>query len=286
MEIRLAPLTEIATTWQSSPLVLDLRPGQVHIWKANLDEIKDPCDCLSRDEEQRAARLQSPEKSARFRKARCTLRRLLAAYSSQSPQDIRLVYSTAGKPRLQPLGGRPALEFNLSHSANLMLAAFTLAAPVGIDLEMVRLISARESILRQYFSLKDQATYSALLPTQQNSAFLRAWTCREACGKADGAGFAFGSAMDFLTFQPGDPSEAESFEFSKFGEFFLLPFSPQAGYFAAAAVKSKAQPRAFFFELSHEDNLIDFSSSQGLKMQTMHPFSGYIKESTPDMSWK
>jgi 4'-phosphopantetheinyl transferase EntD len=131
---------------------LDLPPEQVHVWKANLDEFRDSYDCLSKDEELRAARLKSPEKSARFRAARAVLRVLLAAYTHQSPQDIRFIYGARGKPCLQSEPGAPVLEFNLSHCGNLLLAAFSAQAPVGIDLELIQPMEQRSSIIRQYFT--------------------------------------------------------------------------------------------------------------------------------------
>jgi 4'-phosphopantetheinyl transferase len=286
LETCFASLTENAVTWQSPALVLDLRPGQVHVWKADLDEIKDAWDCLSEDEKLRAARLKSPEKSARFRNARAVLRGLLAAYTHQSPQDIRLIYGARGKPSLQPEPGAPMLEFNLSHCGNLLLAAFSAQAPVGIDLELIQPIEQQESILRQYFTAHDWNAYRAMPVEQQNCAFLRAWICREAVGKADGAGFAFGSEMDFFTKQACDPSAAGHRRFVNPDDFWLLSFSPQSGSIAALAVKSAAQPQTSFFELTSGDNLIGFSRSQGLKMQTIYPFSGYMKERTPAISWK
>lgn len=286
MKICFASLTENAVTWQSPALVLDLRPGQVHVWKANLDEFRDSYDCLSKDEELRAARLKSPEKSARFRAARAVLRVLLAAYTHQSPQDIRFIYGARGKPCLQPEPGAPVLEFNLSHCGNLLLAAFSAQAPVGIDLELIQPMEQRASIIRQYFTANDWDAYRAIPAEQQNRAFLRAWTSREAVGKADGAGFAFGSEMDFFTMQVCDPSAAEYHRFVGLDDFWLLSFSPQGGSIAALAVKSAAQPQTCFFEIASSDNLIGFSRSQGLKMQTIHPFSGYMKERTPAISWK
>jgi hypothetical protein len=71
---------------------------------------------------------------------------------------------------------------------------------------------------------------------------------------------------------------AKYIRFSKLGDFWLLPFSPCSGSIAAVAVKSAAQPKVSFFELSPSVNLIDFSSSWGLKMQTITAFSGYMKE--------
>ncbi len=267
-----------AVDWQPPPQSIDLRPGQVHIWKVDLDEVEDSCACLSEDEKQRAARLKSPQKGARFRKARGVLRRLLAAYTNQSAQDIRFVYGAKGKPRLLSVPGTRAMEFNLSHCGNLMLAAFGAESPLGIDLEFMQSIEQSERTVRQYFSVNDWIAYRAMPTEQQNRAFLGAWTCREAYGKADGTGFAFGSEMDFLTMQSCNQLPAKYIRFSKLDDFWLLPFSPCSGSIAAVAVKSAAQPKVSFFELPPSDNLIGFSSLQGLKMQTIAAFSGYMKE--------
>ena len=272
------PKMDFSVYWQSSLKAQNLRPGQLHVWKADLDKLEYLDFYLSEDEEQRAARLKSPQKRAYFRTARAVLRGLLAVYSGQALQAIRFVYGAKGKPRVQSVPGTRPLEFNLSHSGNLLLAAFSIEAPLGIDLELDQPIEHRDIVVRQYFSVNDRIAYRAMPAEQQKRAFLRAWTCREACGKADGAGFVFGSDLDFFSMQPGDPSAAMSIAFSKFGEFWLLPFSPQSGFTAAVAMKSTVQPQVFFFDLSLGDNLIGFSSSRGLKMQTKAAISGYMKE--------
>lgn len=264
--------------WQAPSQVIDLLPGQLHVWKVDLDETEGSCACLSDDEKQRAARLKSPQKSSYFHKAHGVLRRLLAAYTNQSPQEIRFGYGARGKPQLQPEPGAPMLEFNLSHCGNLMLAAFSAEAPLGIDLEFLQPVEHQESIIRQYFTANDWNAYRAMPAEQQNRAFLRAWTCREACGKADGAGFAFGSEVDFFTMQPCDPLLAEYDKFGKLGDFWLMHFSPNSGSIATVAVKSAVQSGVSFFELPPGDNLIGFSSSRGFKLQTTHFFSGYMKE--------
>lgn len=64
------------------------------------------------------------------------LRPVLATYLGEDPERIRLARGKHGKPRLAEVS--PRLEFNLSHSGDLVLVAVSGEFEVGVDVERVR----------------------------------------------------------------------------------------------------------------------------------------------------
>lgn len=63
-----------------------------------------------------------------------TLRRVLATYLDEEPGTLEIERGEQGKPELRDGGG---LEFNLSHSGELVAVAVTRGRQVGIDIERI-----------------------------------------------------------------------------------------------------------------------------------------------------
>ena len=238
---------------------LDIATGQIHIWKVNLDTeklVEDQQSILSCGEQQRAARFILQNKRSWFQAAHCALRKILSGYLNKSPEDIQFQYGPAGKPYCIQTGRGERIEFNLAHADHLMLLAVTLGVPVGIDLERHRSISAREWILKQYFSGNDLAAFRNLPAADQDSAFLSAWTAREACGKLSGNGLANPSQTDHLV--PGLERALPDSHYETYlmGSSSCLRFNPDAGFSACAAVQSAHDLQPYFWvfsEISKED---------------------------------
>jgi 4'-phosphopantetheinyl transferase len=88
---------------------------------------------------------------------------------------------------------RPAgtgIAFNLSHSGGWSVVAVARGRRVGVDVEEVRSVAERESIVARFFSARERADLAALPGPLRHDAFFRIWTCKEACIKALGTGLA------------------------------------------------------------------------------------------------
>ena len=158
---------------------------------------------LSADERARAARFRLERDRRRFVVARARLRQLLAERLAASPESIALVYGPHGKPAL----AQGSLRFNVSHSGELALYAFSRDREVGIDVEAVRDVPEAERIARRWFAEADYRRFG----------FLGCWTRREAVAKALGRGIAEPDAGDAGCSVHG--------------------FSPAPGYLAAVAAR-------------------------------------------------
>jgi 4'-phosphopantetheinyl transferase len=179
--------------WQPSATPLTLPPGIVHIWQAALDQsaalVTQLEQLLSDDERARAARFRFERDRRRFIVARGMLRSLLARYTNCSAAHIDFSYSTRGKPALRP-EHEPHLYFNLAHSAEMALYAFTLEHEVGVDIEQQHPLTDVHQIAEHYFSPRERAILATQVGDELYRTFFTYWTRKEAYLKGSGEGLA------------------------------------------------------------------------------------------------
>lgn len=189
--------------WLPPPRDLVIAPGDVHVWRIELDVPGDEAAALSAlvlspDERARTARFRRPVDGARFGVARARLRQVLAQYVGCAPADITFEIDGWGKPHLatgigRAIGGSDAdLAFNLSHSGGLALVAVARGGNVGVDVETGRGHNDLAAIAARYFSPPERAFLGGLHGDAWRDAFFTLWTAKEAYTKAIGAGLSAG----------------------------------------------------------------------------------------------
>lgn len=204
--------------FHSAPEHPELRPGEVHLWRAKLSEVPQTLHAtLSDDELARGHRFHFERDRQRHFAAHSLLRTILASYLGVEPQELVFEKNEHGKPAIC----KPAcsLRFNLSHSDDLMLLVVTHAREVGVDIEALRENVPFEALAEHYFEPSD-ALHIRMLPTAEKAWFFYdVWTSLEARLKAAGTG---------LTDPPRviDPDRWS-----------LLTLTPADGYAAAVAVE-------------------------------------------------
>ena len=184
-----------AAGWERPPATLSLPADEVHVWQAVLDPDASAVagfrEFLSEDEIDRADRFHFERDRHRFAAARGILRELLARYLDRQPARLRFAYNENGKPALAD-ADRGVIEFNLSHSHDRVLYAFTLRGPVGVDVERIRQAALDAKIAERFFSNKEAAALAALPEADRCRAFFLHWAAKEAYIKARGEGLASG----------------------------------------------------------------------------------------------
>jgi len=167
-----------------------LSAAVVHVWRMWLAQPADAITALrqtlSADERERLARLRRPEARERFTITRGLLRATLAYHLQISAAEIRFDYLPQGKPVL----AYPAtdVQFNLSHSREMILCAVTRRRAVGIDGEFFRTIREREKFANRFFSENERAWLATASPDEKPRVFFEIWTRKEAYLKACGDG--------------------------------------------------------------------------------------------------
>lgn len=237
--------------WKTPPADLLLPPGEIHVWRAAL-ESADPralAACrkvVSSEERQRAERFHFERHRLRFTLCRGLLRMLLGRYLATAPEGIEFVHGEHGKPGIgAPPSGRP-LGFNLAHSRQLALFAFSWNRALGVDIEYCREMPRALDLARRFFSPEEYAGILRLPGERRQEGFFRCWTGKEAFVKATGAGFSFPMDRFSVSVDPdvscrlmwvaGAPDAPQAWS--------MTAFIPAKGYQAAlAAAGSGAELR-------------------------------------------
>lgn len=124
----------------------------------------------------------------RFVLGRGMMRAVIGRAIGIAARDVPLNFSGQGKPHLP---GAAAVQFNLSHSGELIILAVTRSAQVGVDVEAFRHLPRRDQIAKGILSSGEFSRYEALSDTERQTAFFTIWTRKEAIVKAVGRGLCF-----------------------------------------------------------------------------------------------
>ena len=130
---------------------------------------------------------------------------LLAAYLGCGPAGLEFGRGEHGKPFLRRPS--PALEFNVSHSGGALLLGISRGIALGVDIETTLRKRPALDLARRYFAPAEAQALMRLRAAQQQHAFLRLWSCKEAVLKALGAGISFGlDRLEFALDRHGEPA--------------------------------------------------------------------------------
>ena len=171
----------------------ELNKNEIHIWRTYLNFPGQSMDLfystLCHDEKSKANRFRFEKDRKRFIVTRGLLRETLGRYLGIEPKELKFIYNKYGKPFLTN-PGKYKLEFNLSHSGDVILYAFTKERRLGIDVERLRPIKKAQRIVERFFSDNEKNFYNAQTARERKSAFFKLWTYKEAYTKAKGLGLA------------------------------------------------------------------------------------------------
>lgn len=213
--------TPLPTIFAAAPAEPRLGPGEVHLWRAALQgEPEEYSGILSPEEWVRAGRFHFERDRRRYVAAHGLLRIILSKYTGIAADELRFGAGPHGKPLLEP--NFTGLQFNLSHSDDLMLLAVSRAREVGVDLELMREGVPYESLAAHYFPPGEAWQIRTSPPAERAGLFYEAWTSTEARLKAAGTGFA----------EPGSVIQPDRWS--------LRTLTPATGYAAALAVEGGA----------------------------------------------
>ena len=226
----------------SSASFSPLAPGELRLWRVDLDSRETPLEilaaCLAADEQRRAERFAREMDRRRFIVSHAAQRTILAQHLGIAPVDVTLTCRLGGKPELATSTGKLPLRFNLSHSGELALVALTLEQEVGVDVEHVRPSIDASGIVERFFAAGERAVWRTLPEHEQTAAFFRCWTRKEAYLKARGIGLSSGLDRFEVSFAPSeaacllrcDPTDS-------IANWHLYDVSPSEEYLAACVVE-------------------------------------------------
>jgi len=196
--------------WSQPPSTLAYPTGRVDVWRVRLDELPragSRTDSLSADEIARSSRFHFDKDRVHFTRCRAALRSLLGDYLAIPAPEVRFEYHASGKPQLAADQNPRALQFNVSHSANMALIAVGSDHRLGVDLERIRGDVDTSSLAERFFSLRERAELHALSEQLRVAGFFACWTRKEAFLKATGHGLSFPLTDFSVTTHPNQDPE-------------------------------------------------------------------------------
>lgn len=196
--------------WRTSPVDLRLLENEIHIWCAPLQVevtvLHALQQMLTEEEVRKARQFRFDSDRRRFIIARGVLKALLGRYLHANPSTLNFECNAYGKPSLRFPFSKSRLHFNISHSHEVVLCAFTNARQIGIDVEYIRSDIDYEQLAKYSFSLNEQAAFYALPNAQRQQAFFDCWTRKEAYIKARGKGLSLPLDLFDVSLVPGEPA--------------------------------------------------------------------------------
>lgn len=167
--------------------------GEVHVWRASLSSQTVDCHAedvrsLSSDELLRAGRFRFDRDRRNYVRSRRALRTVLGGYLGLAPSAVVFEYGQCGRPAIRR-ESRNGIDFNVSHSDGLWVAAIALRRRVGIDVESKGAAVGDEvSLAARFFTPQEAAKIGAQQGRARSESFLACWTRKEAYVKAVGVG--------------------------------------------------------------------------------------------------
>lgn len=162
--------------------------SRVEIWIVPHHSGERPDDgVLSKDELDRATRFVAPRARTAFVSARRALRAILGDHVGDKPGNLEFSYSQQGKPSLRNHG---TLAFSVSHTREISIIAIGRDMEMGVDIEGLGATPDFMEMAERFFPAREAAAIRSAPKAAALTAFMRAWTRKEALAKAAGDGIA------------------------------------------------------------------------------------------------
>lgn len=157
------------------------------IWYADINAVSPDriiYDVLSPDEISVGKRFQTQHLRDHYYCAKYITRLLAGKYLNEPAGSIEILKTAEGKPYL---GDGNVLHFNVSHSRNMFVLAFS-DSPVGIDIEFARELPDLNSIASHICSENEYIYFNQLSTQDQHRYFFKLWSAKESFLKLTGSG--------------------------------------------------------------------------------------------------
>jgi len=147
-------------------------------------------DLLSDEEKAKSEQFVFELDKLKFTISRGLLRIHLGKLLKVDPKILQFEYNKYGKPGLSQSSPNFPVKFNLSHSGNFLIYAFS-KYDVGIDIELIRPDFQPDDLVSHLFSIEEAEAFYGLPGALRVHSFFWAWTRKESFVKALGQGLSF-----------------------------------------------------------------------------------------------
>ncbi|HKD82306.1 MAG TPA: 4'-phosphopantetheinyl transferase superfamily protein [Candidatus Angelobacter sp.] len=193
---------------------------------------------LCASEQEKAARFHFRADYDRYVAARAFLRLQLGAFLDCDPESLLFQYTSHGKPYIENCG----IEFNISHSGNWVLFAFSRSAEVGVDIEQMRPLPDMREVAKHHFAASEFNQWEATAELKRLEAFYQCWTRKESFIKAIGEGLSCPLDSFEVTFGSEEPARLTRVDGDEAlaAQWWMADLRGFAGYAAAVTTRRDA----------------------------------------------
>ena len=218
------------------------KQNEIHIYSADFTSVieclEDFNKILSDEEKNKAARFHFEKDRNNFVLSRGILKSILAHYLKKNPKHIIFQFNDYGKPFLREIKN---IEFNISHSKNKLLLAFSSNISIGADIEFMNADFAKGDIAKKFFSPFEVSRLNKLSNGLKIEGFYNCWTRKEALIKGIGKGLSIPLDSFDVELIPGKVPKIFDLRFDskEKGEWEIIDLNLYKDYKSAVALRSK-----------------------------------------------
>ncbi len=231
--IALAEPGPASADWTTTKDTIEVRSLSLLAYKGEAEHL---ARYLCPSERERADRFHFQADYDRYVAARAFLRLQLCAFLDCDPKSLLFQYTNYGKPFIEKCG----IEFNVSHSGDWVLFAFTSSAEIGVDIEHIRPMSDMREVAEHNFATAEFACWEATTEQDRTEAFYRCWTRKESFIKAIGEGLSCPLDSFEVAFGLDQPARLASVNGDEAlaAQWWVADLPGFAGYAAAVTVRT------------------------------------------------
>lgn len=155
----------------------------------NINPLTLPLDIFNESELKEYNKYRFQQKKLQYYFSRWLLKEVLSKYYNQKPRQIHFTANSYGKLYISKefANKKGQIYFNLSHSHNIVVCAFTLNHEIGVDVQIINDHIAKS--IHLWMSPDEISYFNKHKAEEQNFIANKFWTMKESYVKAKGKGF-------------------------------------------------------------------------------------------------
>ena len=210
-------------------------------------------ECLSFEEKEQAKKYYTSDLSNRYITSHGVLRYILSYYTKQFPQDIEFIHNEYGKPFLK----NHNIQFNMSHSHDVVSYITALNYRVGIDVELHNNTLDIQEFSDLVFTPKEYDFFTSLGTREKLEFFFNLWTKKESLIKACGKGLSYPlNTIKAMTILAGEKIFLDNADDKFKQEWYCFPLEVALNYSGAIAIEHRIN-QIVYIEMNDQSNVFD-----------------------------
>lgn len=210
-------------------------------------------ECFSDEERSKAKKYYTSNLSERYIISHGILRYILSYYTTQYPNNIEFIYNKYGKPFLK----NKNIQFNMSHSHEMISYIVALDHKVGVDIELHNNRLNIEELSDLVFTPAECESFITLEDKAKLKFFYDLWTKKESLIKASGQGLSYPiNTIEAMTLSSGEKIFLDNKDDKLKQGWYYFPLEIIPDYSGSIAIEHKIN-QIIYLEMSNQRNVFD-----------------------------